>query len=179
MNEQKYDLFLNYSRTDTEVVQLLASELTDAGVHVWFDQWELVPGQDWSHSLEQAIEQSKAIGICIGRRRSGRLDDQALTKMLSLRQDNSPHIIIPILLPEADTTNIPSTLAGKTFVDFRGGIKNRQAINEVASKIFGEEAFAQLAIELEKGDALKEAGDLQKACQHYEQALAIVLIAFG
>src|SRR5712692_3447587 len=115
MNEQRYDLFLDHSRTDTQIVQLLASEICDAGIQVWFDQWELVPGQDWSHSLEEAIEQSRAIGICIGRRRSGWLDDEALTTLLSL-QHNPHHVVIPILLPDADSINVPSILAGEAFV---------------------------------------------------------------
>src|SRR5215831_16942330 len=99
MDEQKYDLFLNYSRTDTEMVQLLASELSDAGIRVWFDLWELVPGQNWSQSVEQAMLQSRSFGICIGRRRSGKLDEQELNPILILRQRNPSCITIPILLP--------------------------------------------------------------------------------
>ena len=55
MTKQRHDLFLDYSRTDIQAVQVLASELSDVGIDVWFDQWELIPGQDWSRSLEEAI----------------------------------------------------------------------------------------------------------------------------
>ena len=44
MNEQKYDLFLVYSQSDSTRVQQLASELSDAGIQITFftgnhDMW--------------------------------------------------------------------------------------------------------------------------------------------
>ncbi len=55
MVQQMYDLFLSYTRKDLAVVQMLASELVDAGILVWFDQWALVPGRG-DQSLEQEVQ---------------------------------------------------------------------------------------------------------------------------
>src|SRR5947208_12685225 len=99
MNEQKYDLFLHYSPADIGLVRLLASELSDVGVHVWFDQWELVPGQDWSTSLRQAMELSNIIGICIGSKGFGRWHEDEVKLALSVQQGNPSCVIVPILLP--------------------------------------------------------------------------------
>ncbi len=179
MKEYRNDLFLDYSRTDAELVQLLASELSDAGIRVWFGQWELVPGQDETGLLEEAIEQSRAIGVCVGRRRSGKLDDQILRALLSARQANLSPVAIPILLPGADANNIPSPLVGEAFVDFTAGIKNHQEIGKIIATIFGEEATHQLFTELEEGDALRDIGDLQEALDHFEKALVVAPATFG
>jgi tetratricopeptide (TPR) repeat protein len=179
MSEIKYDLFFNYSRADLEAVQLLASELSDAGVHVWLDHWELVPGQDWSQFQMQAMQQSRAIGICIGPKKTGRLDEQGLSPILSLRQRTPPCIIIPILLPDSSLTNIPLELAGEVCIDFREGIKSHQGISKLIGAILREEALNQLATGLEEGNRLRDSGDLRGTLGSYEQALSVALVKFG
>src|SRR6266487_2597802 len=129
MNEQKYDLFLNYSRSDIETVQMLASELSDCGIHVWLDQWELVPGQDWSKAREQAMQQSRATGICIGPKKSGRLDEQAQEARVLVQQHNQPGVVIAILLPDSNPANIPETLKNEVYIDFREGTNSHHAIS--------------------------------------------------
>ena len=37
-----------------------------AGQHVWFDQWELVPGENWKDAIAAAIRRSSAVVVCIG-----------------------------------------------------------------------------------------------------------------
>src|SRR5438445_13732186 len=123
MHEIKYDLFLNYKVTDQDAVQQLASELSDAGIRVWLDLWELVTVQDWSQLREQAMHQSKAVGICIGPRQTGKLDAQALDPVLSLRQRTPPCIILLILLPGANPTNVPPTLIEEECIDFGESLK--------------------------------------------------------
>src|SRR5260370_16222361 len=179
MDEMKYDLLVNYSRADLEVVQVLALELSDAGVHVWLDHWELVPGQDWSQFQEQAMQQSRAVGICIGPRKTGRLEESGLSPVLSLRQRTLPCVIIPILLPNSSPTNIPSELAGEVYVDFHEGIKSHQGISKLIAAIRREEALSQLVTELGEGDRLRDSGDFQVALGSYEQALSVALAKFG
>jgi beta-lactamase class D len=40
----KYDVFLSYSSKDRKVVRQLAKRLKKDGVRVWFDEWEIKPG---------------------------------------------------------------------------------------------------------------------------------------
>src|SRR5437868_13237329 len=103
MNKLKYDLFLSYSRLDAQVAQLLAACLSDNGVRVWFNQWELVPGQDWGDLPRQAMEQSGAIGICIGSNSINWWNEQELDIALTIHHLS----LIPILLPRASSTDIP------------------------------------------------------------------------
>src|SRR5438045_286100 len=107
MSERRYDFLLSYNQTDIEAVRLLASELSDVGVHVWFDQWELVPGQDWSASLRQAMELSNTIGICIGSKGSSKWHEDELRLALGIRQQKPSCLIVTILMPGTRATDIP------------------------------------------------------------------------
>src|SRR4051794_17872532 len=62
------ELFLSYDRADGPFVEQLASSLADAGVRVWFDRWELAPGDHLGEGVAQTLSEAAAIGVCIGRR---------------------------------------------------------------------------------------------------------------
>ncbi|HXU37250.1 MAG TPA: tetratricopeptide repeat protein [Blastocatellia bacterium] len=117
----QYDLFLIYEHSDAQFVEGLASTLTDRGLHVWFDKWELVPGQAWASQLEEAISQSKTIGVCIGPGKVIRRIKGEIKTALSVKQEARSHFIIPILLPGSSPSEIPPYLAGINFADLRQG----------------------------------------------------------
>jgi len=43
-DEFRYDLFLSHSAKDKEVVRPVAERLRADGLRVWFDEWEIKPG---------------------------------------------------------------------------------------------------------------------------------------
>jgi len=46
MPDQEYDVFLSHAGEDTAWCEALAERLRNEGVRVWFDQWELQPGDN-------------------------------------------------------------------------------------------------------------------------------------
>ena len=40
----KWDVFLSHSSDDKNIVRDIANRLKDDGVRVWFDEWEIQPG---------------------------------------------------------------------------------------------------------------------------------------
>ncbi|HEV7890269.1 MAG TPA: tetratricopeptide repeat protein [Pyrinomonadaceae bacterium] len=135
MTKQKYDLFISYNRADTDIVEVLASELKDAGMRIWFDKAEIVPGEVWHAQVEEAIAKSSAIGICIGPKGSDKLVEKIVELALLKRQLDPSYQVIPILLPGSGTADITSILRGLTFVDLRDGIKTPEAINTLAAAV--------------------------------------------
>ena len=97
-----FDAFISYSSSDTRLVEALALSLRDAGQQVWFDRWELAPGQAWEDALTQAISKSSAALVCIGPsglsllklapRRAALLDnaDTEVDVLVSLRAPDAP-----------------------------------------------------------------------------------------
>ena len=65
---KKNSVFISYSRTDSDVVEPIARDLSEIGQQVWLDRWSLVPGESWQEALESAIESSSAIVVFVGKK---------------------------------------------------------------------------------------------------------------
>ena len=50
--------FLSHAKEDVGFVRDLASRLLQDGVLAWFDEKELLPGDDWKRKIDDAIERS-------------------------------------------------------------------------------------------------------------------------
>ena len=64
-DEFKYDVFLSHSAKDNDVVQDIASRLKSDGVRVWFDEWEIKPGDSIPAKIEDGLEHSRVLVLCM------------------------------------------------------------------------------------------------------------------
>ena len=60
----RYDVFLSYSRADTERVTPLRDELRRMGYRVFFDVQSIDPGEEWKRRLERSISASRTMVLC-------------------------------------------------------------------------------------------------------------------
>ncbi len=60
----RYDVFLSYSRADTERVQPLLDGLTRLGYRVFFDEQSIRISEKWKEVLESAIRASRTLVLC-------------------------------------------------------------------------------------------------------------------
>ena len=60
----RYDVFVSYSRADTERVAPLRDELRRMGYRVFFDVQTIDPGEQWKRRLERSIRASRALVLC-------------------------------------------------------------------------------------------------------------------
>jgi hypothetical protein len=66
MSEQfPYDVFLSHSSKDKPVVRALAERLRENGLKVWFDAWEIKPGDSIPAKIEEGLEQSRVLVLCM------------------------------------------------------------------------------------------------------------------
>ncbi len=63
----KYDIFLSYSSKDKPVVRALAKQLKTEGLRVWFDEWEIRPGDMIGKSIEEGLDASRILALAISR----------------------------------------------------------------------------------------------------------------
>jgi hypothetical protein len=61
---KRYDIFLSYSRADSERIRPLLDELRALGYRVFFDVQSIEPGQPWKRRLERAIRASRVLVLC-------------------------------------------------------------------------------------------------------------------
>ena len=54
-----YDVFLSHSATDKAIVRAIAHQLRADGLDVWFDEWEIQPGDMIGLKIEQGLEHGR------------------------------------------------------------------------------------------------------------------------
>lgn len=64
-DEFRYDVFLSHSAKDKSLVRPLAERLRSDGVRVWLDDWMLKPGANIPHEIEEGLEQSRVLVLCM------------------------------------------------------------------------------------------------------------------
>jgi TIR domain len=60
-----YDVFLSYSSKDKAVVRAVAERLRADGLCVWFDEWEIKPGHNIPAKIEEGLEYSRVLVLCM------------------------------------------------------------------------------------------------------------------
>jgi WD40 repeat protein len=60
-----YDVFLSHSSKDKEVVRAVAERLQGDGIRVWFDEWEIKPGDSIPAKIEEGLEQSRVLVLAM------------------------------------------------------------------------------------------------------------------
>ena len=60
-----YDVFLSHSSKDKAVVRPLAERLKKDGLKVWFDEWALKSGDSIPAKIEEGLEHSRVLVLCM------------------------------------------------------------------------------------------------------------------
>ena len=122
-SESRNSAFLCHNSNDKPVVRRLAKNLKSRGVEVWFDEWDLVPGQPWQQALEDSIGEIGCAIILVGDAGIGPWADVELRAFLEefVRRGIS---IIPVVLPNSKKIpELPIFLKQFTWVDLRKGLR--------------------------------------------------------
>ena len=61
----EFDVFLSHSSQDKPLVHDLAERLKADGLRVWFDQWQIRPGDSIPHKIEEGLERGRV--ACLGK----------------------------------------------------------------------------------------------------------------
>ena len=64
-DEFAFDVFLNHSSRDKAIVRPLAERLRKDGVKGWFDEWVLKPGDSIPAKIEDGLERSRVLLLCM------------------------------------------------------------------------------------------------------------------
>jgi hypothetical protein len=63
--ELPFDVFLSHSSKDKAVVRALAERLRKDGLRVWFDSWQIRPGDSIPAKIEAGLERSRVLVLCM------------------------------------------------------------------------------------------------------------------
>ena len=130
-----FDVFLSHNSGDKGRVRRLAQELKAAGLRVWFDEWEIKPGDDIYLAVERGLEASRVLVLCLSPAAlgSGWVD---LERSTALFRDptNVTRRFVPILLSDCEP---PAALRRYRHIDLRRN--SRRAAEELLAACRGED----------------------------------------
>lgn len=112
-----YDVFLSHSSKDKEVVRAVAERLKNDGLVVWFDEWSIKAGDNIPHKIEEGLEHSRMLVLCMSANAFG--SDWATVESQTFRfRDplNKERRFIPLRL---DNTPIKGSLAQFLYINWR------------------------------------------------------------
>ena len=136
-----YDVFLSHTGKEKPTVEKIARLLTkDYQVYCWLDKWNLVPGEPWQEALEEALDQCKTVAVFVGPNTISPWENEEMRSALETRAHDKTRRVIPVLLPGApDSRNLklPRFLTRLTWVDFRAGTDNQDALYRLYCGIKG------------------------------------------
>ena len=113
----RYDVFLSHSSADKPVVRELAEQLRAAGLRVWFDEWLIQPGDLISAKIEEGLEHTAVLLLCMSANAFGS-DWVSLEGHTAIFRDpqNLERRFVPLRLDDAP---IKAMLRGYAYIDWR------------------------------------------------------------
>ncbi|MBI4759837.1 MAG: FxSxx-COOH system tetratricopeptide repeat protein [Chloroflexota bacterium] len=136
----KFDVFLSHNGKDKPAVEQLARKLEEKGLKVWLDKWNLIPGEPWQEGLEEALDECQTYAVFLGPSGIGPWENEEMRAAIEERVKDKKRRVIPVLLPGAsDSTDLklPRFLSRLTWVDFRGGLNDENALYRLECGIRG------------------------------------------
>jgi small GTP-binding protein len=103
MSDQfSFDVFLSHSSKDEAVVRAVADRLRADGLRVWFDKWEILPGDSILAKIEEGLEHSRLLVLCMSASAFGSEWAQLEAHTYRFRDPlNKERRFIPLRLDEA------------------------------------------------------------------------------
>ncbi|HEX4964530.1 MAG TPA: toll/interleukin-1 receptor domain-containing protein [Thermoanaerobaculia bacterium] len=111
-------VFLSYNHDDKELAVSLRDNLKASRVTTWMDESELLGGDLWRKRIEKALDQCPIVVACIGPFGIGDFQDLEIT-VATERALAGKGRLLPVLLPGAADSSIPSLLRSFQYVDLR------------------------------------------------------------
>ena len=111
-----YDVFLSHSSKDKDIVRDVAERLRADGLRVWFDEWILKPGDSIPAKIEEGLEQSRVLVLCMSAQAFGSDWAQLEAGTFRFRDPlNQERRFIPLRL---DATPIKGSLAQFLYINW-------------------------------------------------------------
>lgn len=129
--------FISYAHADQEWVRVLAENLHQSGVDLFYDEWEIGAGDVLVHKLDQGILNTKNGVIVVSPTALSRPWVQEEYAAMMTRAVAGKQRVIPVMLKDAE---LPPFLAARVYVDFRNadGPVYVQRVQELVRELKGE-----------------------------------------
>ncbi|MGD0538307.1 MAG: toll/interleukin-1 receptor domain-containing protein [Verrucomicrobiota bacterium] len=122
--EFQFDVFLSHGAKDKAVVRPLAERLRQDGLTVWFHEWVLKPGDSIPAKIEEGLEHSRVLVLCMSANAFGSDWAQLESGTFRFRDPlNQERRFIPLRLDDAP---IKGYLAQFLYINWRPADRERE-----------------------------------------------------
>jgi len=141
--KKTYDAFLAVNKADSAAahfVRSIAKWLEDhAGLTVWLEEWEMIPGTPWMESRESALENSNCCVVFIGSEGIGLWQNESWRSAYETFVEKKRLRVIPAILPGGPTeeVDLPSPFRRVYYLTFRD-IHDEDGLEVLKKAIKGE-----------------------------------------
>lgn len=131
--------FICHNKTDKATARMIATTLVQQGVDVWFDEWEIRPGESITGGIEAGLTKTDCFVLVWSQFAShSNWVGTELRTYLRRRVDDQTLRIIPFIL---DKTSLPALVA-----DYKGfKIDSSTSLESIAQEITGYPVDTQIA----------------------------------
>ncbi len=113
----QWDVFLSYANANKDVVRDIANRMKSDGVNVWFDDWEIKPGDPIMKKIEDGLEHSRVLVLCLSAEALAADWPQLESHTFRFKDPlNHNRRFIPLRL---DDTPTKGSLAQFSYIDWR------------------------------------------------------------
>src|SRR5208282_5428509 len=133
-----FDVFLCHAHVDAKIVEVLGGKLDEAGLRVWLDKWVLVPGEHWQQGMARGLDQAETCAVCVGKDTPKGWFREEIERALNRRTKDESFRVIPVILPNGDSKLIDDFLELGTWVDFKNGIDDTEALYVLVCGVTGK-----------------------------------------
>ena len=125
MSDQfSFDVFLSHSSKDKAVVRAVSERLRKDGLRVWLDDWEIRPGDVIPSKIEEGLERSRVLVLCMSAQAFGSDWAQLESGTFRFRDPlNKDRRFIPLRLDKAP---IKGSLAQFLYINWLADEREQQ-----------------------------------------------------
>lgn len=115
---RRLHVFLCHASDDKERVRVVARQLAEYSVEVWFDEDKLLPGQDWSFEIQRALRSVDAVAVCLSAAAVSKAGyvQKEINEVLAVA-DEQPEGTIFVIPAKLEPCDVPRRLARWQWVD--------------------------------------------------------------
>lgn len=135
MTEAVRPIYVVYAPPDRNVVLSIRARLEEAGLGTVADV-DLSPDEPPPRAVADAMDGAGSCVVFVG---AGRIPPLELRELNQRAARDGAFLIVPALLPGADTGSLPPLLASRSWIDFRKGVDDSAAVASLVDALRGHD----------------------------------------
>lgn len=125
-------VFISHSSKDDALATKIATYLKDAGLDVWYDKYEIMPGDNWADKIAQGLRESDAMVILLT---EGALRSEFMRRDIDFALSQKPfrRRVVPVFVGDKDRQDdVPWIFDRLQSINLKENGRNEDELRQLA-----------------------------------------------